>query len=90
MLPMKQVYQGTKPMSLSIPPLVQSAFRFSDLSTLARPFRAGPALLEIFATRRERARTRRQLSTLTDRELADVGLTRTQQRDECAKPFWQL
>lgn len=35
-------------------------------------------------------RTRRHLSTLDDRELADVGLTRTQQRAECAKPFWQL
>jgi len=77
-------------MSVSAPPLVQSTFRFSDLRTLARPFRAGPTLLATFAARRERARTRRHLGTLTDRELADVGLTRTQQRDECAKPFWQL
>jgi uncharacterized protein YjiS (DUF1127 family) len=29
------------------------------------------------------------LGTLNDRELADVGLSRTQQRVECAKPFWQ-
>ena len=36
---------------------------------------------------RERQRTRRQLSILDDRQLADVGLTRTQQRVECAKWF---
>jgi uncharacterized protein YjiS (DUF1127 family) len=30
------------------------------------------------------------LSALDDRALADVGLTREQQRSEGAKPFWQL
>ena len=35
-------------------------------------------------------RTRQHLGILNDRELTDVGLTRTQQRIECAKPFWQL
>jgi uncharacterized protein YjiS (DUF1127 family) len=39
---------------------------------------------------RERRRTRHHFSSLDDRALADVGLTRTQQRDEYAKPFWQL
>ena len=38
---------------------------------------------------RHRSRSRRYLSQLDHRELADVGLTRDQQRVECAKRFWQ-
>src|SRR5260370_5484803 len=43
------------------------------------------ALLAVWAMRR---RTRRTLSELDDRQLADVGLTRRQALLESAKPFW--
>jgi uncharacterized protein YjiS (DUF1127 family) len=36
-----------------------------------------------------RRRTRRTLSELDDRQLADVGLTRRQALLESAKPFWR-
>jgi uncharacterized protein YjiS (DUF1127 family) len=45
-----------------------------------------PALLAVLAMRR---RTRRALSELDDRQLADVGLTRRQALLESAKPFWR-
>jgi len=44
------------------------------------------ALLAVWAMRR---RTRRTLSELDDRQLADVGLTRRQALLETAKPFWR-
>lgn len=78
---MKRVYHQRKPMRLTVP-----------LSfTSARPWqvRPWPLLVATLALWRQRRRTRRHLGTLNDRELADVGLNRTQQRDECAKPFWQ-
>ncbi len=67
----------------------------SSLQLISLPARSGQhrswpafgATLALWGTCR---RTRRHLSTLDDRELADVGLTRAQQRAECAKPFWQL
>ena len=57
----------------------------------ARPRQAlsWPRLIATLALWRQRTRTRRGLAALTARELADIGLTRTQQRIECAKPFWQ-
>jgi uncharacterized protein YjiS (DUF1127 family) len=51
--------------------------------------RLRPNLAVIFALWRARRRTRQQLSVLDDRALADVGLSRTQQRIECAKAPWQ-
>jgi uncharacterized protein YjiS (DUF1127 family) len=47
------------------------------------------AVVATLALWRACRRTRQHLGTLNDRELADVGLSRTQQRVECAKPFWQ-
>ena len=44
------------------------------------------ALPAVWAMRR---RTRRTLSELDDRQLADVGLTRRQALLESAKPFWR-
>ena len=44
------------------------------------------AWLNVLAMRR---RTRRALSELDDRQLADVGLTRRQALLESAKPFWR-
>ncbi|CAH1043131.1 DUF1127 domain-containing protein [Halomonas sp. TD01] len=37
----------------------------------------------------QRRRSRRQLLTLDDRLLEDVGITRTQAQKEGCKPFWQ-
>ncbi|OKB67970.1 DUF1127 domain-containing protein [Serratia marcescens] len=36
----------------------------------------------------QRYRTRRSLLLLDDRQLADIGLTRAQARQEGGKPFW--
>ena len=52
--------------------------------------RARLGLLAALALWRQRRRTRQHLSGLDDRQLADVGLNRTQQRVECAKAPWQL
>jgi uncharacterized protein YjiS (DUF1127 family) len=35
-----------------------------------------------------RARSRYELNMLNDRELRDIGLTRTDSNNECDKPFW--
>ena len=82
MLPLKQVYHQRKPMLLTI--------HFSLAPARPRQSRLWPLPVATLALWRERRRTRRHLGLLNDRELADVGLTRTQQRDECAKPFWRL
>jgi len=39
---------------------------------------------------RERARQRRQLRSLSDRMLRDIGLTRADVLAESSKPFWRL
>jgi len=36
----------------------------------------------------ERGRQRRELATLTERELRDIGLSRLDVARETAKPFW--
>jgi uncharacterized protein YjiS (DUF1127 family) len=36
-----------------------------------------------------RARQRRQLATLDDRLLADIGISRCDVMRECDKPFWE-
>lgn len=68
-------------------PIMQDVVRFA-LQVQPRPF--WPSCIKTLALWRRAMRTRQQLDTLNDRELADVGLSRTQQRVECAKPFWQL
>jgi uncharacterized protein YjiS (DUF1127 family) len=89
MLLMKQVYQRKKPMSLNAQPLTQVAFGVLAPPAWIGRFGTRP-VLATFLVWRERRRTRRHLSTLDDRALADVGLTRAQQRSECTKSFWQL
>jgi uncharacterized protein YjiS (DUF1127 family) len=37
----------------------------------------------------QRARQRRQLAELSDRQLADIGISRTEACAEAGKPFWQ-
>jgi uncharacterized protein YjiS (DUF1127 family) len=77
-------------MSLAVEPFTRYTPRFFDPPGRARRFRMWPALLAAVLLWRERRRTRQHLSHLDDRALAAVGLTRGQQRSECAKSFWQL
>lgn len=46
-------------------------------------------LRAVFRGWRERARSRRELMMLSDRELADIGLTAADVHKESGKPFWQ-
>jgi uncharacterized protein YjiS (DUF1127 family) len=82
---MKQVYHQRKQMLLQA-----HSNAFLDLAARPRQRRFWLVLVATLALWSARRRTRRDLSTLNDRELADVGLTRTRQRVECAKPFWRL
>lgn len=75
-------------MSLTALALRQNTLRFPVPSAGERRARPWPALVATLALWRQRRRTRRQLCTLDDRALADVGLTQAQQRIECSRPFW--
>jgi uncharacterized protein YjiS (DUF1127 family) len=77
-------------MSLNTQPFAHSAFRFFAPAARPRRFRVWPALVGAVTVWRELRRSRQHLATLDDRALADVGLTRAQQRSESAKSFWQL
>jgi uncharacterized protein YjiS (DUF1127 family) len=46
-------------------------------------------LSETFHTWRERQRQRRELAQWTDRDLHDVGLSRSDIIHEAEKPFWR-
>jgi uncharacterized protein YjiS (DUF1127 family) len=84
MLPLKRVYHQEKQMLLQAHPSA-----FLDLPAPSRQRRLWPVLVATLVRWGTCRRTRQHLSTLNDRELADVRLSRTQQRVECAKPFWQ-
>ena len=45
--------------------------------------------LSMMRTWRERARSRRELAALSDRELQDIGAFRSSISDEIGKPFWR-
>ena len=47
------------------------------------------SLAETFHTWRQRYRTRQELSQWTDRDLHDVGLSRSDVAHETEKPFWR-
>jgi uncharacterized protein YjiS (DUF1127 family) len=52
-----------------------------------------PAIVQsiwsLVATWRERSRVRRQLAVMSDRELHDMGVCRTELADEIGRPFWR-
>jgi uncharacterized protein YjiS (DUF1127 family) len=50
---------------------------------------AATRLLPLLAEWRRRLRSRGALARLCDRELRDIGLTRSDLARECAKPFWR-
>ena len=65
-----------------------------DSFALERPSarRASPwwlRVIALFVCWRERAKERRLLAALDERELTDIGITRVDALRECAKPFWQ-
>lgn len=37
----------------------------------------------------QRVRTRRRLAALDDRQLADIGISRSERQEELDKPFWR-
>ncbi|HCJ30519.1 MAG TPA: hypothetical protein DHV63_14805 [Pseudomonas sp.] len=45
--------------------------------------------LQLMRLWQQRARTRRQLAALDDRQLADVGISRSERLDELNKPIWR-
>lgn len=46
-------------------------------------------LFQLLRLWQQRARTRRQLAALDDRQLADVGISHSERLDELNKPFWR-
>ena len=55
--------------------------------TAVKPFFA--EMINVLWLWNERARQRRHLSGLTQRELDDIGVSREAALQEAAKPFWQ-
>ena len=47
-------------------------------------------MFDVVSTWGERARERRQLLSLDDHALRDIGLTRAEAEDEWRKPFWRV
>lgn len=47
-------------------------------------------LIDILLTWHERARQRRQLLSLSDHLLKDIGISRADAAAEASKPFWQV
>jgi uncharacterized protein YjiS (DUF1127 family) len=56
---------------------------------LVRALSARKAFLGRIAEWQKRSSGRRQLMTLSDRDLHDIGISRTQARAEASKPFWE-
>lgn len=71
------------------PTMQDTLYWFAPPARLRR-IRAWSALVATLGLWHACWRTRQHFSVLDDRALADVGLSRTQQRVECAKSFWQL
>jgi uncharacterized protein YjiS (DUF1127 family) len=56
---------------------------------LVRALAGRKGLLHRIAEWQRRAAERRELMTLTDRDLRDIRMTRTEARAEANKPFWE-
>jgi uncharacterized protein YjiS (DUF1127 family) len=50
----------------------------------------GPHFLSWLRSAMDRARQRHKLGELDDRLLRDIGIARSQAREESSKPFWQV
>lgn len=71
-----------RPISLTCIPLA------SDRRVVAAPGRALAAVAGLLLTWQRRARQRADLAGMSDRMLADIGVTRAEAMHEVAKPFW--
>ncbi|MDP1965248.1 MAG: DUF1127 domain-containing protein [Reyranella sp.] len=69
---------------------MEQTLRLIVLPTAPRVAGPLPTVLAVLAIWRRRSRTRRQLAALEACALADIGLTRAQQRAEAGKWFWQV
>lgn len=49
----------------------------------------GANVMRVLKTWRERREQRREMARLSDRMLADIGLSRLEATREATKPFWQ-
>lgn len=67
----------------------RSAARISFLDSAGDAPRRLAILWAALTEWRRRARGRRELAQLPDRELRDIGLTRDDVMRECSKPFWR-
>lgn len=56
---------------------------------LARAIAGRKAVLSRIAEWQQRTAGRRELMTLTDRELRDIGISRSEAEAEASKPFWE-
>jgi uncharacterized protein YjiS (DUF1127 family) len=65
-----------------------TALEGSD-ALLVRALAGRQALLRRFAEWQRRAAARRELMTLTDRDLHDIGIGRSEAEAEADKPFWE-
>ena len=65
-----------------------SMMRLSITEVHSRQLPTWNALRALFIEWGCRARARYELGMLNDRELRDIGLTRTDAANECDKPFW--
>ena len=65
-----------------------SMMRLSITAVHSRHLPTWSELRALFIEWGSRARARYELSMMNDRELRDIGLTRTDAANECDKPFW--
>ena len=65
-----------------------SMMRLSITAVHSRHLPTWSELRALFIELGCRARSRYELSIMNDRELHDIGLTRTDAANECDKPFW--
>jgi uncharacterized protein YjiS (DUF1127 family) len=76
---------------MALPRLLEQAMSVISLSkTVAtEPLWAWSALESTFDQRWHRIRSRYELESLSERDLADMGMTRLDTFNEIQKPFWQ-
>lgn len=70
--------------AVPFPPVLIGAIR------MARPMRRLSSGLSLMSQALGIIRQRRQLATMSNKQLADIGITREQALIEAARPFWDL
>jgi uncharacterized protein YjiS (DUF1127 family) len=99
------VHCNTKPTYISVRNSMGQEREWKMISsTVARSYYSGSTLIDAWLVRaiagrravlsrvaqwQQRAAGRRELMTLTDRDLLDIGITRSEAAAEASKPFWE-